>query len=520
MKCDEGKPSCLRCLKFRGECDGYVSPRPAVTPTAKSLRALVPNPDVKAQPPLCAISQQPRTTLFANESENRFFQLFVANTANRLSGVFESDLWSRLVLQACESEASIRHAVIAIGALDMTSMATQISQAKGGQTPNENADSAIDCHRFALKQYSKAISCMREGLTRGNQPLRTALLGCILIVCFETYHGDHKAALSQIQIGLDLMDQWSRSPTEKKSSLGRELLEDEIRDAFGRLDSQAMTFVDTRSLSIHEEKMNSNSEAVDNMPRLFTSIKEARFYSDLLMRRLMHFRVFNTQYHRDTMASTVGPTEAIHDPPEELLANVTKRLSELERWEAAASPLLKRLRKYGTEREVLAGTALEIQYAQSHCSLAATVGNGQMHFDSFLAHYKKVVAKCRVLLASLGPALGSTRFTIDFQCLMALYVVARKCRDPVVRRDAIALLLSKSWREGVWDSVLAGKIGQWIMEIEEEGMDENGFVPEWSRVRGAEVNFDLRERTAQVRCLRRKSQGSDEMVLREAEMTW
>lgn len=59
----------------------------------------------------------------------------------------------------------------------------------------------------------------------------------------------------------------------------------------------------------------------------------------------------------------------------------------------------------------------------------------------------------------------------------------------MVRKESIWLLLEKSWREGVWDSVMAGKICRWLMEIEEEGMmmvDGRGYVPEWSRVKGAE----------------------------------
>lgn len=102
---------------------------------------------------------------------------------------------------------------------------------------------------------------------------------------------------------------------------------------------------------------------------------------------------------------------------------------------------------------------------------------------------------------------------------MPLYIIGRKCRDPTVRREAIALLLGWSWREGVWDSVLAGKIARWVMEIEEEGMSE-GFVPEWCRVRGAEVNFDLSERSARVRCLRRVSERCEEMSIREVHLTW
>jgi hypothetical protein len=58
------------------------------------------------------------------------------------------------------------------------------------------------------------------------------------------------------------------------------------------------------------------------------------------------------------------------------------------------------------------------------------------------------------------------------------------------------------------------------MEIEEEGIQDDGFVPEWSRVRGTEVNFDLKERSARVRCLRRDREGDEEMKIREVEINW
>jgi hypothetical protein len=36
----------------------------------------------------------------------------------------------------------------------------------------------------------------------------------------------------------------------------------------------------------------------------------------------------------------------------------------------------------------------------------------------------------------------------------------------------------------MYDSFLASKIGQWVMGMEEEGMDTNGYVPETARCWG------------------------------------
>jgi hypothetical protein len=54
----------------------------------------------------------------------------------------------------------------------------------------------------------------------------------------------------------------------------------------------------------------------------------------------------------------------------------------------------------------------------------------------------------------------------------------------------------------------------------EGAMNDDGFVAGWLRVRGAQVNFDLREHTAHLRCVHRKSKCRGEMAVGEAEMTW
>lgn len=61
-------------------------------------------------------------------------------------------------------------------------------------------------------------------------------------------------------------------------------------------------------------------------------------------------------------------------------------------------------------------------------------------------------------------------------------------------------MLSAHWREGIWDSFLGGKMATWIMEMEEEGMDEDGFIPETARCFGETFALDMATKTASVRC--------------------
>ena len=88
----------------------------------------------------------------------------------------------------------------------------------------------------------------------------------------------------------------------------------------------------------------------------------------------------------------------------------------------------------------------------------------------------------------------------EYRILPFLFAVGTKCREPVLRREAIYLMLRTRWREGIWDSYIAGKIATWIMELEERGMDDLGYVPESARCFGETFSLNMASSTADARC--------------------
>jgi hypothetical protein len=69
----------------------------------------------------------------------------------------------------------------------------------------------------------------------------------------------------------------------------------------------------------------------------------------------------------------------------------------------------------------------------------------------------------------------------------SLRLVCRLCREPKVRRDAIALMRRVGVTEGLFDASMLATMGEWVMSIEEECMDENGWIPESERVKVVEM---------------------------------
>jgi len=122
-------------------------------------------------------------------------------------------------------------------------------------------------------------------------------------------------------------------------------------------------------------------------------------------------------------------------------------------------------------------------------------------------------------------------FALDLGIVPPLFVVATKCRDRKLRRDAIKLLLNSPRREGMWDSILSGRVGQWIMEIEEEGMSEylgygmgsmdTAVVEMDKRVMVKEILFDMQKREATLRCgTRGAREGDYDLRTNETHIFW
>lgn len=188
VKCDETKPFCSRCTKTGRKCDGYLDPR-ALT-KRRSLR------DVAAHDHVLGTLLE----LVAPE-EKRAFWFFQNYTAPCISGGFDTGFWKVTVLQICQSEPAVRHAVLAVSSLH---------EALGGTMPSTDGSLARPHPDFALQQYNKAISRL---LVQMNDPLTrplARLLTCVLFVCVEYMRGQDKESLIHLEQGRQLLAQLYR----------------------------------------------------------------------------------------------------------------------------------------------------------------------------------------------------------------------------------------------------------------------------------------------------------------------
>ena len=181
---------------------------------------------------------------FRDEQEMLCFHHYCNSTSKHLAGPFESSLWTQLIPQACQGNSSIRHAVVSIAALSLI-------PGIGYSFADQQAESY---HRFALQQYSKALQEMRNDTVSGSQDIRSALIACLVVICFEAFYGNHESALNQLGAGLGLINTWSKNrnvvvlDSTKSVSTPSEIIEKELIQAYARLDVQVLMLDRSRGM--------------------------------------------------------------------------------------------------------------------------------------------------------------------------------------------------------------------------------------------------------------------------------
>ena len=107
-------------------------------------------------------------------------------------------------------------------------------------------------------------------------------------------------------------------------------------------------------------------------------------------------------------------------------------------------------------------------------------------------------------------SLGRPIFFMDMNLVGPLFGIAHMCRDPVIRRRAIALLYSTPRQEGLWNSLLAARVAEKVMNVEEAGLGEvKSFadIPEENRISDVDMQFDLQGRKGYLQFSRRQRTG-------------
>jgi hypothetical protein len=108
-----------------------------------------------------------------------------------------------------------------------------------------------------------------------------------------------------------------------------------------------------------------------------------------------------------------------------------------------------------------------------------TLADNETVFDNHTQEFKAIVGMSQELLSmdaavdSMDAAVDEQHilsFSFDFGVTPPLYFTATHCRDPLIRRRALALLRRAHRKQGSWNSEDSAKCAEQIIKIEELGL--------------------------------------------------
>jgi hypothetical protein len=292
-----------------------------------------------------------------------------------------------------------------------------------------------------------------------------------------------------------------------------------------------MTQTDFYTLPEHLILMDYSDSSLAPMPEVFEDVAQARHYFNFMAKQSAHFACAFWAAHaapcpsyplaRDALRVPIKPSLSYFDAAvpctsAEFLAQGAKKCALVDQWMAAFRPLFEEKRAQRLGKACLAVSCLRSQFLIAYIGLRTIGTMCETSYDKYLDDFREMVDLCEELLFPV-PERGSEDernreansdghkevFAFDIQSVMPLDWAAKKCRDPVVRRRAIRLLKARPRREGFWDSIVAAKVCEWVVSVEEEGM-VGADVKDEARARGVGVGLELGRldevRSAKVWC--------------------
>lgn len=238
--------------------------------------------------------------------EQSTLQFFITVTAPILSNDFSKDFWQGRVLEASKTEPSIRHALIAIGAIHQDFISRH-------ENYGPSQDPSIKS--FAFRQYTTAISYLHKLMSTQTQRLDITLMCCILFICFDCVSGNHDSAIIHLKAGLkileDIKKQNSQALTLAETTSALEW-EREFAPLLLALGVQAASFVNPKYRKDRAALWRMMREArIPTNTSNFQSIDEARHALESLIADIMSDRT-STEESTAVRRLSISPLEESH----------------------------------------------------------------------------------------------------------------------------------------------------------------------------------------------------------------
>ncbi|KAM0721936.1 hypothetical protein Q7P37_002861 [Cladosporium fusiforme] len=467
VKCDEARPTCLKCTNTGRKCDGYAEP------PARKKKNHASNANSSRSPsPTRGLALSP---FKASSSEMRALEYFCVRAAPSMGMYFDADFWNSFVVQASVAEPALTHVMVAVGVLaerrellDLDSTAAaQTRPAANKHVAAMSARNTEHDHPVAIMNYNKSIGLLAK--TSSPENIDMVLLAVILFVCVEFLRGDDDAALRHFKGGMAIITNIvNQAESSTVSRLTIDRINSTIMPFFNRLEMLYTLFGNDASWSYPVTLPTS-------IPTTFTSMGQARD-------SIVHLMNLSLRFVRSTSAIKYSPAPIASTSLNEQAA----LLNQIHLWHSRFSTYQVAHATQTTPSDVYAANVLEIQRLIAHTWVSVSLNPLESTHDAHIAAYTTAVSLAEQLSTIAATpserARYSNTFILDMELVGPIHWVSIKCRDAAVRRRAIAVQRSTHRREGIWDSKMTAAVAERIMAAEEAGLEEGQLPSEEARV--------------------------------------
>jgi hypothetical protein len=562
IKCDETKPSCQKCTKWKGFCEGYdtkpksSSKKQNGEPPANAVTALTHRGRTKRVAPghstlpddnILTVLIDVTNTPFSTQWESDYFTAWV-NFSPQVAGDHTSGLYTSLITQFGWQDPAVQSAVMAVGALQFA------FQNDSGRSVDRRAGVH---YQNALARYGTALRLIASKTVDASS-LRTVMLCCALFICFEALDRNSTSVHNHIVHGAKILRQFLKSVhagTELNSCIKSPapyVLEDSVIYLFQQLSmvswsNLAMLPRFTQATlpgSYSDEKL---PDDFPDMPTKFYDLAEAGVWLDLLSKCVIDaFR--QSLERRDVLRATLGRKDLDVTEIEEGPRLSTKYCPALEQWLTAFEPLRHWLAGKRDEdmqsyirslvlmckERALYLSSWSVQFRDYHKMVALTPQfikfldmldgfpqavpandeDGESSSDDCSSHHSSHHSS-----RPISNGIAPVPFSLNGPVFM-LFCCASKCRDKAVRARAERLLRAQRRQDGLWDSRAAVAIIEWTKQLEDEyEVDIGDPMLAWGRIRDRQVRFSNRDDICWLSAYR-FNRATGEWYLREDEIRW
>ncbi|KAL9624666.1 MAG: hypothetical protein Q9160_001020 [Pyrenula sp. 1 TL-2023] len=434
VKCDESQPTCRRCINSGQHCEGYdiwhlVHPRRCSLATAKIQTNLT-------EPIL--------VPFHATDAEWQAHTYYIKVASIHIGWEIDHPFWHTIVPQIAESETCVRYAIIALGSF---------SKHTSTRRPAIEANCICEHCLSGLKYYNKAITSLNKHL-QGDKSQQLVLLVCILFTCIELIQGRQINVISLIRHGYSVLESFYDAPRIEKDIYSS--LTGGLTEIFERMRLLSNVFghpIDGGIVQTKKAPSNCKGYLLKAREVLYTILNDGH----ALIRQSKEGYAFVRQSEPNTGMGSVAKSDT-----ERLHADQTNLGKRLDQWHREFfNPGHSDPNDYtlSGEQEAI------LMFLKTYYFLAriwvATAFTFEHAFTDYIEQFRCIVDHASLAIRQQAD------FMFDNGLIGPLYFTAVKCRDPKVRRKALALLSKVSRREGLWDRDVTYAVAKRAMDLEE-----------------------------------------------------